>query len=124
MVCCLFVFMLYLYSIDDKCFKKATLILLAYSKICRMLDTCSVFVCLIMLGILTILFLFIHHKYKHSDPDDEANFIQDPCEQWFQYKLYPHGDVCNFKTCSHEMWIIAIAIATSIVSILYLMDTC
>lgn len=89
-----------------------------------MLETCTVFLCLIMLGILTMVLLCIHHKYKHSDPDDEANFIQDPCEQWFQYKMYPRGDVCNFRTCSHEMWIIAIAIVTSIVGILYHIEAC
>lgn len=57
------------------------------------------------------LVLLVHHKIKHSRPG--PNYIADPCEQWFQYRLYPHGDVCNWRTCNHEMWILLL-LATSL----------
>ena len=44
-------------------------------------------------------------RYVHSQVDKES-FLPDPYEQWFQYRLYPEGDVCNFYTCNHEMWIL------------------
>ena len=49
--------------------------------------------------------LLCHHKHVHSRVDSES-FLPDPYEQWFQYRLYPEGDVCNFYTCNHEMWIL------------------
>ena len=60
--------------------------------------------------IFVIMLLLIHHKLAHSDPRDREHFLQDPCDQWFQCGIYPRGDVCNFTTCSHEMWIIALAL--------------
>lgn len=58
-----------------------------------------------------ILILLIHHKLDHSDRvNNPRHYIEDPCEQWFQYKLYPHGDVCNWTTCSHEMWILGLVV--------------
>lgn len=45
--------------------------------------------------------LLLHHKSKHSNPEDPDNFLQDPYDQWFQV-----SDVCNFHSCSHEMWIL------------------
>ena len=57
---------------------------------------------LVSLGV--SLLLLLHHKIKHSRPG--PHYIADPCEQWFQYRLHPHGDVCNWRTCSHEMWIL------------------
>ena len=57
---------------------------------------------LVSLGV--SLLLLLHHKIKHSRPG--PHYIADPCEQWFQYRLHPEGDVCNWRTCSHEMWII------------------
>ena len=59
-----------------------------------------------MLCIFLIMLLLIHHKLNHSDPTDTDNYIPDPLKQWFQYEMHPVGDVCNFTTCSHEMWII------------------
>lgn len=55
---------------------------------------------------LSILTLLIHHKIKHSNPDDLNNFVQDPRDQWFQCGIYPNGDVCNCTTLSHEMVIL------------------
>lgn len=49
--------------------------------------------------------LLCHHKHVHSQVDKES-FLPDPYEQWFQYRLYPEGDVCNFYTCNHEMLIL------------------
>ena len=50
------------------------------------------------------LLLLLHHKWKHSRHG--PHYLHDSCEQWFQWRLYPEGDVCNFRTCSHEMWIL------------------
>ncbi len=47
-----------------------------------------------------ILILLIHHYLKHSNPTSE-DFLQDPVDQWFQW-----SDVCNWSTCSHEMWVL------------------
>eukprot|EP00961_Rhodomonas_salina_P043973 590324-Rhodomonas_salina.1 len=46
-------------------------------------------------------FLVVHHKYKHSDPYSPENYLPDTLDQWFQI-----SDVCNFHSCSHEMWVI------------------
>ena len=61
-----------------------------------------------LLSICISLGLLLHHKIKHSQPG--AHYIPDSCEQWFQYKIYPDGDVCNFTTCSHEMWILFLVV--------------
>ena len=44
--------------------------------------------------------LLFHHNWDHGHPD-RANYIEDPNERWFQ-----RSDVCNWKTCNHEMWIL------------------
>ena len=62
----------------------------------------------VVLALFIVMILLIHHKYTHSNPLDKEHFLQDPCDQWFQCGIYPKGDVCNFATCSHEMWIIAL----------------
>ena len=53
---------------------------------------------------LALSLLLLHHKWKHSRPG--PHYLHDDCEQWFQWRLYPDGDVCNFRSCSHEMWIL------------------
>lgn len=53
-----------------------------------------------------ILLLLLHHKAAHAAPGE--GHIADPCEQWFQWRVYPAGDVCNWTTCSHEMWVIGL----------------
>ena len=67
-----------------------------------------------MFIVFVIMLLLIHHKFAHSDPRDRDAFLQDPCDQWFQCGIYPRGDVCNFTTCSHEMWIIALGIIAGV----------
>ena len=62
---------------------------------------CYAFFLVILICLSAIVTLLLHHRAKHGNPDDHANFLQDPCDQWFQI-----SDVCNFKTCSHEMWIL------------------
>ena len=57
--------------------------------------------------------LLCHHKHVHSQVHTE-NFLPDPYEQWFQYRLYPEGDVCNFHTCNHEMWILFLLLFSAV----------
>lgn len=76
---------------------------------------CSAAGIVILLSVVLALGLLLHHKIKHSRPG--PHYIADPCEQWFQYRLHPEGDVCNWRTCSHEMWILlllATALGTSV----------
>lgn len=54
-----------------------------------------------VLAFVIAVLLLLHHKSKHSDPENRHNYLQDPYDQWFQV-----SDVCNFRTCSHEMWIL------------------
>jgi len=89
-----------------------------------MTDQCMVMGWMIVLGIFVCMLLLIHHKLHHSDPTQPDTFIQDPCEQWFQYRLYPEGDVCNFERCSHEMWIIALLIVVFICIVLVVVLDC
>ena len=65
---------------------------------------CGAATIVVLVCVALALVLLIHHKIKHSRPG--PHYIADPCEQWFQYRLHPEGDVCNWRTCSHEMWII------------------
>lgn len=69
---------------------------------CSVLFICPV-ACFVVCAI-----LLVHHKCKHSRRGPA--FIENECEQWFQWRLYPEGDVCNFTTCSHEMWCILFAL--------------
>jgi len=57
----------------------------------------------------------IRHSSRARYPDD---YIDDDCEQWFQWSLYPRGDLCNFTTCSHEMWVVALAALGIIATVL------
>jgi hypothetical protein len=89
-----------------------------------MSEQCMVMGWLIVLGVFVVMLLLIHHKLHHSDPKNTTTFIQDPCEQWFQYKCYPDGDVCNFTTCSHEMWIIAFIVIIIVCVLLVILLDC
>lgn len=44
--------------------------------------------------------LMLHHNWDHGHAD-RPGYIEDPDERCFQ-----RSDVCNFKTCNHEMWIL------------------
>ena len=72
----------------------------------------------VFLGVtLAVLLLLIHHFYRHSDPHS-SQYIRDPCQQWFQ-----PDDICNFNTCSHEMWIIVLLlVGTTAIFIITLED--
>lgn len=54
--------------------------------------------------------LLIHHWWKHRPEGEDPLFGID---RWFQ-----KSDICNFKTCRHEMWIIVIGIAGTICLVL------
>ena len=74
------------------------------------MEACLVAGWVVVLCIFMIMMLLIHHKLHHSNPTDPENYIPDPLKQWFQYEMYPAGDVCNFTTCSHEMWILFLVV--------------
>ena len=78
----------------------------------------------IFLGItIAVLLLLIHHKYKHSDPQN-LQYIQDPCQQWFHWELYPQGDVCNFQSPSHEMAIIGLLLVGTVAIFIITLEDC
>jgi hypothetical protein len=55
--------------------------------------------------ILASLALLIHHGVHHSGDDPESHAKQESC--WYVCYFQP-SDVGNFRTCNHEMWIIAL----------------
>ena len=65
------------------------------------MELCVVLSVIAAVSVILAFLLLLHHKFKHSNPEDAENFLQDPRDQWFQV-----SDVCNFRTCSHEMWIL------------------
>lgn len=67
-------------------------------------DPCEVAGFVIAACLALSLLLLLHHKWKHSRHG--PHYLHNSCEQWFQWRLYPEGDVCNFHSCSHEMWIL------------------
>ena len=53
---------------------------------------------------LVALFLCLHHYFKHAREDPDTSHAQrDSCPE--ACYLQP-SDVCNFRTCNHETWII------------------
>jgi hypothetical protein len=62
---------------------------------------CYLFFLVVLICISGIAVLLLHHRAKHGNKDDIENYLQDSCNQWFRV-----SDIFNFKTCSHEMWII------------------
>lgn len=56
----------------------------------------------IVLGILlaACIVLLLHHAYSHRPGGPH------PLEGWDQF--FQRSDVCNFHSCSHEMWILGI----------------
>ena len=56
----------------------------------------------IVLGILFVggIILLLHHAYSHRAGGPHP---LEGCDQFFQ-----ESDVCNFHSCSHEMWILGI----------------
>lgn len=45
--------------------------------------------------------LLLHHAYSHRPGGPHP---LEGCDQFFQ-----ESDVCNFHSCSHEMWILGVA---------------
>lgn len=87
-------------------------------------ETCHVFWWLVVALVFGIFCLLLHHKFKHSDPSRPKDFKQDECEQWFQWRLYPRGDVCNFTTCSHEMWILFFILLSVLIVVMNVAGGC
>jgi hypothetical protein len=56
--------------------------------------------------------LLLHHGYIHGSGTDHELAGMD---QYFQL-----SDVCNFHSCSHEMWIIAMMAVAIILVIVHL----
>ena len=72
---------------------------------------CYIIFFILLICISGIVCLLLHHRAKHGNKMDVENYLQDPCDQWFQV-----SDVCNFKTCSHEMWILFLLFTLIVVS--------
>ena len=48
--------------------------------------------------------LLLHHGWKHAQEDPATSSAQrESCPEVCYFQA---SDVCNFKTCNHEMWII------------------
>lgn len=48
--------------------------------------------------------LLLHHGWVHSQDDPETSHAQrESCPEVCYFQV---SDVCNFKSCNHEMWII------------------
>ena len=62
------------------------------------------------------LLLLLHHRYHHRT-GGPAPLPAIGFNQWFQL-----SDVCNFHSCSHEMWIICMVSVAGILFI-YLAST-
>lgn len=52
--------------------------------------------------------LLAHHWYKHG-PDGD-----NPLE--YPDRLFQESDVCNFHSCSHEMWIMGFILVAAVLT--------
>ena len=48
--------------------------------------------------------LLLHHCWKHAHDDPATSHAQQ--ESCPEVCYFQRSDVCNFRTCSHEMWIV------------------
>ena len=48
--------------------------------------------------------LLLHHGWKHGHEDPATSHAQQ--ESCCAVCYFQPSDVCNFRTCNHEMWII------------------
>ena len=87
----------------------ATLSFFIKSKCYQTISLCFALSVVAVTSVVAVFLLLLHHKAKHSDPEDPVNFLQDPYDQWFQM-----SDVCNVHSCSHEMWILFLMIVVVI----------
>ena len=83
------------------------------------IETCFVAAWVVVACVFVIMLLLIHHKLDHSDRiANPSHFIEDPCDQWFQW-----SDVCNWRTWNHETFIICLfVIAVSMCLVIYASD--
>jgi hypothetical protein len=76
------------------------------------MDTCLLFSLLAVACFFACCSILLLHKVRHSSralhPDD---FIDDECEQWFQWRLCMHSDCNDLASCSHEKWVVALVAA-------------
>ena len=62
------------------------------------------FFALAMLCFILAAALLLHHGCKHAHEDPETSHAQR--ESCPEVCYFQPSDVCNFRTCNHEMWII------------------
>ena len=48
--------------------------------------------------------LLLHHGWKHAHEDPATSLAQR--ESCAEVCYFQPSDVCNFRTCNHEMWIL------------------
>jgi hypothetical protein len=48
--------------------------------------------------------LLLHHGWKHAHEDPATSLAQR--ESCPEVCYFQPSDVCNFRTCNHEMWIV------------------
>lgn len=53
---------------------------------------------------LAAVLLLLHHGWKHANEDPATSAAQS--ESCLAVCYFQPSDVCNFKTCNHEMWIL------------------
>jgi hypothetical protein len=68
-------------------------------------DASSILGVIILLLLAASLILLFHHRYHHrkGGPDSLEGW-----SEWFQL-----SDVCNIKSCNHEMWILGMLFTSS-----------
>ena len=69
------------------------------------MSPCDICWLLVSLFFVLIIALLLHHKIKHGNKNDQQNYLPDIYDQWFQC-----SDVGNFRSCSHEMWIVFLVV--------------
>ena len=57
--------------------------------------------------------LKLHHGVKHAREDPETSHAQQ--ESCPEVCYFQPSDVCNFRTCNHEMWVIVFFIVLMVV---------
>ena len=68
---------------------------------------------------LVAVLLLLHHVWKHAHEDPATSAAQR--ESCPEVCYFQPSDVCNFRSCSHEMWILlffSLALACSLWSLI------
>lgn len=58
--------------------------------------------------------LLWHHWHKHLPSSENSDGIANPHERIFQ-----RSDLCNFRTCNHEMWVVAAWVLGAFCTVMY-----